>query len=157
LDPNTSDKDKQILATAKHPRSVQNVVCHNSNNQFFFATASKDEFARVWNVKRENNVIKSADLQMILKGHVQSVEDVAINPSGNMICTASADRTLKLWEVDLDNSKTHLFATSEETEPKAKKIRTVQEYVSFHGMYLTFRMRLVLWEQLLETREKVIH
>jgi ribosome biogenesis protein YTM1 len=131
IDPNTSDAAKQILATAKHPRSVQNVVCSAVNDQLYFASVSKDEFVRVWTVQRdENGKIKGTDLRMLLRGHINTVEDVAINPSApNLICTASLDKTIKLWELDLDNTKTHLFAAddSSEQQPK-KKMKRTQEY-----------------------------
>jgi len=70
------------------------------------AGSGKDEYGRVW---VSNPVEQKMRMKMLLNGHTDIVNDVCFHPSAKMICTASEDRSLKLWEVDLTKSKQSLF------------------------------------------------
>lgn len=54
------------------------------------ASASADKSARIWDVD-------SGECRATLEGHPQGICDVAWNATGNYLCTASDDHTLKLW------------------------------------------------------------
>ncbi|KAL0490712.1 ribosome biogenesis protein WDR12 [Acrasis kona] len=137
IDPDSSDPEKRVLATAKHPRPVQNIVCAHSSDGLYFASASKDENARVWKVlKDDNDRINGAECRMILRGHLMNVNDLSVNPSANgeLLCTASDDRTIKIWQVDLEHKKPHLFNQELESDeqPTTKKVK--RTYKSFNAI-----------------------
>lgn len=55
----------------------------------------------------------------MLKGHQLGVEALDFNPLGNMICTASTDKTIKIWDAE--------GRTNVDEEPSQKKKKTHDE------------------------------
>ncbi|KAM7268709.1 hypothetical protein ACFE04_010875 [Oxalis oulophora] len=67
------------------------------------ATGSKDRTLRLWKFNAENsahdNPTKIRSFK-ILRGHKASVQCVAANTSGDMVCSGSWDSTINLWRTD---------------------------------------------------------
>ncbi|KAB1211515.1 hypothetical protein CJ030_MR6G013257 [Morella rubra] len=69
------------------------------------ATASKDRTLRLWKVNIEepiDNLIKTRAFK-ILRGHRGSVQSVAAQSSGEMVCSGSWDCTINLWRTNDGN------------------------------------------------------
>lgn len=60
---------------------------------FYFASVSEDQSARLWCVER-------ADSLRIFAGHLDTVNCVAFHPNSNYLVTGSDDRTLRLWDIN---------------------------------------------------------
>ncbi|KAG2389545.1 hypothetical protein C9374_014105 [Naegleria lovaniensis] len=77
-----------------------------SVGDILIAGCGKDEYGRVW---VSNPSEEKMRMKMLLNGHTDTVNDICLHPRGTMICTASEDRSLKLWQVDLTRSQSALF------------------------------------------------
>ncbi|KAL9645909.1 hypothetical protein ABK040_001018 [Willaertia magna] len=87
-------------------------------NDLLIAGCGKDEFGRVWISSPNEKLIR---MKMLLNGHTDILNDICFNPKGNMICTASEDKSIKLWEVDLFKAK--------KIEPIKKKKKSVPSQI----------------------------
>eukprot|EP00053_Salpingoeca_punica_P009509 m.85073 g.85073 ORF g.85073 m.85073 type:complete len:451 (-) comp15041_c1_seq1:1249-2601(-) len=72
------------------------------NGDLECVSASQDETVRLWRVQGAGAAKpKDAAAQMhctiVFRGHSAAVNAVAVQPTGDMICTGSWDRTLKVW------------------------------------------------------------
>lgn len=76
------------LSTAHHNAVVNNIVF--SPDGRYFATASDDKTAKVWEVSSGKEIIRLP--------HDDQVTDVAFSPDGKYVATASNDKTARLWE-----------------------------------------------------------
>lgn len=47
---------------------------------------------------------KTGKLQVTLKGHLDTVEDVAFDPVGRLIATSGRDKTLRIWDSSKENT-----------------------------------------------------
>jgi WD40 repeat protein len=68
-----------------------------SPNGELLATASRDEMGRIWRVA-------DGRLAHTLRGHTQSVVDLAFRPDGRLLVTASDDGDARLWNVRTGDS-----------------------------------------------------
>ncbi|KAL7557489.1 hypothetical protein ACA910_019336 [Epithemia clementina (nom. ined.)] len=67
-------------------------------DEFILASASKDNTARLWNLKTGAQVAIFCGHE----GHLDDVVSLAWHPSGNVLATGSMDTTVKLWYVGPD-------------------------------------------------------
>lgn len=77
------------------------------------ATASKDSTLRLWKFSAEepvNHPIKIRAFK-ILRGHRASVQSVAAQTSGDMVCSGSWDCTINLWRTNDSNTEGDLVST----------------------------------------------
>lgn len=109
------DSNGKILSQAKHEKPIIDVATFKKNeNTFLFATAIRDQNAHLWKYSD-----KKCTPLLVLKGHQLSVESLDFNPSGNMICTASSDKTIKIWDAEGGHNV--------DEEPQQKKKKTHDE------------------------------
>ena len=64
-------------------------------DEFLLASASKDNTARLWNLKTGAQVAVVSGHE----GHLDDIVSLAWHPSGNVLATGSMDTTVKLWYV----------------------------------------------------------
>ncbi|KAI3872295.1 hypothetical protein MKX03_003186 [Papaver bracteatum] len=90
------------------------------------ATASKDRTVRLWKFDAEeptNNVRAFK----ILRGHSSSVQSVAPQPSGEMVCSGSWDSTINLWRTNESDSDGDLVSI------KKRKVNSKAEESQLEG------------------------
>jgi len=76
-----------------HKKQVHTVAWNCSGNKL--GSGSQDETIRIWSLDRRGKCSSEVEL----KGHTDSVEQLAFHPSSeNVLVTASADKTVKLWD-----------------------------------------------------------
>jgi WD repeat-containing protein 61 len=59
-------------------------------------TASKDAHIRIWDIKKQFEMIKS------VPAHNYAIYQIAYNPGLKVFATASRDKTIKIWDKDMD-------------------------------------------------------
>ncbi|KAM3683844.1 hypothetical protein ACJW31_12G179800 [Castanea mollissima] len=66
------------------------------------ATASKDRTLRLWKFDTEDSINNPIRIRAfkILRGHTKSVQCVAAQNTGDMVCSGSWDSTIKLWQTN---------------------------------------------------------
>jgi WD40 repeat protein len=64
------------------------------------ATSGEDGMLRFWD-------LTSARLALTMPAHSAWVWDLAISPTGDLLATASADRTIKLWSIEVLSAADH--------------------------------------------------
>ncbi|KAL2335449.1 hypothetical protein Fmac_016662 [Flemingia macrophylla] len=76
------------------------------------ATASKDQTLRLWKLNTEEpvNHPMRVGAYKILRGHKSSVQSVAAETSGEMVCSASWDCTINLWQTSDFNAEDDLVS-----------------------------------------------
>lgn len=67
-------------------------MLHNRPRVTPIARAAADKTVMLWNAAKGHS-------EGILEGHTQGLSDVAWSPDSKLICTASDDKHLKLWDV----------------------------------------------------------
>ncbi|KAG7982416.1 hypothetical protein I3843_04G051500 [Carya illinoinensis] len=69
------------------------------------ATASKDRTRRLWKFDTEEPINNPINVRAfkILRGHRESVQSVAAQKTGDMVCSGSWDSTINLWQTN-DNT-----------------------------------------------------
>ncbi|CAN0898642.1 Ribosome biogenesis protein WDR12 homolog, partial [Linum grandiflorum] len=85
-----------------HNDVVTSVAVINPEGDATLATASKDHTVRLWKMDSEEPKKSPAKIRpfKILRGHNASVQSVAAQTSGNMICSGSWDSTINLWQTN---------------------------------------------------------
>jgi len=73
-----------------HTSSVRAVAF--SPNGRFFATASDDKSAKIWDVETEHEY-------QLLQGHSDKVNSLVFSPDNSTLATGGSDRKIKLWDV----------------------------------------------------------
>ena len=58
----------------------------------YFASGSSDRSARVWRTDRQQAI-------RVMVGHLEDVEAVEFSPNLQYLATASADKTVRIWEI----------------------------------------------------------
>ncbi|EGW31040.1 uncharacterized protein SPAPADRAFT_142668 [Spathaspora passalidarum NRRL Y-27907] len=95
--PNSTVKVSEYTRRA-HDKDINSIDI--SPNDEFFATASYDKLAKVWNTD-------SGETIGILKGHKRGLWDINFYKFDKLIATASGDKTVKVWSlVDFSCKKT---------------------------------------------------
>jgi len=91
----------QILETADN-KTIYSIEAHDdgANSLAFLpngnlVTGGKDAHLRVWNAKDHfRQLIK-------IPAHNFAIYDIIVHPQGNWLATASRDKTVKIWDIDL--------------------------------------------------------
>ena len=83
--------------------------------------AAADKTIRIWNAV-------DGKFESILKGHSQGVSDVAWSSDSRYICSASDDKTVKVWDV---NGVIHLYPPFKSVPAKPR--RQGEAVRSLHG------------------------
>uniref|UniRef100_A0A5B7AT01 Ribosome biogenesis protein WDR12 homolog n=1 Tax=Davidia involucrata TaxID=16924 RepID=A0A5B7AT01_DAVIN len=73
-----------------------------SGTDVLVATASKDRTLRLWKFDAEESMDHPMKIRAfkILRGHNASVQSVAAQPSGDMVCSGSWDCRINLWQAN---------------------------------------------------------
>ncbi|KAF3444856.1 hypothetical protein FNV43_RR14549 [Rhamnella rubrinervis] len=76
------------------------------------ASASKDQTLRLWklNIEEPTNSPLKVKAFKILRGHKASVQSVASQTNGDMICSGGWDCTINLWQTNEINTEGDLFS-----------------------------------------------
>ncbi len=77
-----------------------------------FASGGQDSVIRIWRFEanRFGDVNPPAQLSEELMGHQGWVWDLALSPNGRLLASASADRSIRLWEVETGGELASLTA-----------------------------------------------
>ncbi|KAJ6364715.1 hypothetical protein OIU76_029643 [Salix suchowensis] len=97
------------------------------------ATASKDQSLRLWKFDTEEHLDQPAKIRAykVLRGHNASVQSVAAQASGNMICSGSWDCTINLWRTNLSDTEGDLVSI------KKRKVKNNVEESQMEGEALS--------------------
>jgi WD40 repeat protein len=111
----------------RNTKKKQSSFSFADERQFSFATASKDQTTRIWEVVvGERLECKNV---LLCRGHTASVEVVACHPTDKeRLATGGWDRTIKLWNIN---------HPSEEGAKKKRKV-DVKETVGLHFLLAFF-------------------
>nr|DAD31442.1 TPA_asm: hypothetical protein HUJ06_010293 [Nelumbo nucifera] len=77
------------------------------------ATASKDHTLRLWKFDAGQRVLDhpmKIRAFKILQGHKSSIQSVAAQPSGDMVCSGSWDCTINLWQTNESDTEGDLVS-----------------------------------------------
>lgn len=123
-----------------NPKGVESVTV---------ATASKDRMLRLWKFDPEEPLNHPTRIRAfkILRGHRGSVESVAAQPSGDMVCSGSWDCTINLWRTnEIDTEGDLVSIKKRKVGKKAEESQQEGEAVStFVGH--TNSVSSVVWRQ----------
>ncbi|KAL6961191.1 WD repeat-containing protein 12 [Sarracenia purpurea var. burkii] len=83
-----------------------------STTDVLVATASKDRTLRLWkfDVKESKDYPSKIRAYKIMRGHNSSVQSVAAQPSGDMVCSGSWDSRINLWRTNELDKEGHLVS-----------------------------------------------
>ncbi|KAI8916413.1 WD40-repeat-containing domain protein [Gorgonomyces haynaldii] len=81
---------RKEVGTLMHHQGTITALCFFSNTHLF--TASEDG---------QIGIVRSSDWELLklLKGHVGSVNAMAVHPSGKILCSVGKDKTLRIWDL----------------------------------------------------------
>ncbi|MCA9149498.1 MAG: protein kinase [Planctomycetales bacterium] len=82
-------EQQQSIRVIRNGAAVYALAWHSSGQ--YLAIGSSDYTTRVWSIRQLSTPISE------LKGHQAEVVDVAFNPVGDLLATASHDGTLRFW------------------------------------------------------------
>ncbi|OYQ64428.1 hypothetical protein B9G53_12040 [Pseudanabaena sp. SR411] len=91
------------LKTGKCTKTLQGhsnavyAIAHSQHN--LLASAHEDQTVKLWNINLNSLQDLSSDLQpsQVLRGHSDRVLSIAFSPNDQILASAGADRTIKLW------------------------------------------------------------
>ena len=105
IDNSLTEKDCESFKQVSHCDEV--LAVSFSPNGEMIATASKDQTVKLWNRDGKllttliDNSLTEKDCETFKQvSHCDEVWDVSFSPNGEMIATASRDKTVKLWQRD---------------------------------------------------------
>ncbi|KZV99938.1 WD40 repeat-like protein [Exidia glandulosa HHB12029] len=85
-------------------------VCFSSNGKRVFSS-SADRTIRIWDLDTRASVIELLPSELLaqlpgspLRGHTDSVISVAFLPDGRRLVSSSADKTLRIWDIETGNA-----------------------------------------------------
>lgn len=84
------ERVKTFYTNKAHEKDINAVTV--APNDRFFATASQDKLAKIWNVE-------TGEVHGVLKGHRRGVWTVRFSPVDQVVATGSGDKTIKLWSL----------------------------------------------------------
>jgi WD40 repeat protein len=99
------------LIEAKNDHPVTDLATFVKDGKVTFATTTKSQSGTLWRLDKTQ-----ATVLAVLKGHSSEMECIDFNPLGNMLCSGSADNTIKIWETDGKTVKSDV--------PQSKKTKT---------------------------------
>ncbi|PIK49321.1 putative ribosome biogenesis protein WDR12-like, partial [Apostichopus japonicus] len=111
------NKDGSAIATLEyHSEPVKSVAwIKNEEDRSLFASGSHDQTLLLWEWKEDSNTHRCL---YCCRGHSRSVDSLAVDSSGSRICSASFDKTIKIWSTEIEDNP------SEESEQERKKVKT---------------------------------
>ena len=126
----------EFVAHEEALTSITSLPSSSSSSTTNILTASKDFSVKCWginttdihnlltsepkkNQKKPKEIPYTPNHLFTLQGHTASVEEVTVNEQGKIACTASFDKTLKLW--DLEDSLSSSSSKSTERKTKRRK------------------------------------
>jgi U3 small nucleolar RNA-associated protein 13 len=84
-----------------HTEAVAAVAFSKKVASMFVVSGSKDRTLKMWNLNdlsaSDNNEIPSLTAVQTVLAHDKDINAVCVAPNDKMIATASADKTIKLW------------------------------------------------------------
>ncbi|PNX96555.1 ribosome biogenesis protein WDR12, partial [Trifolium pratense] len=83
------------------------------------ATASKDRTLRLWKINTEEEATDHplrVRAYKILRGHKSSVQSVAAQTNGEMVCSGSWDCTINLWRINDTNAENDFVSKKRKVE-----------------------------------------
>ncbi|KAF2299327.1 hypothetical protein GH714_031567 [Hevea brasiliensis] len=109
--------------------SVQLMVLVLGEDSVTVATGSKDQTLRLWKFHTEEPEKSPAKIRAfkILRGHNASVQSVAAETSGSMICSGSWDCTINLWRTNESETEGDLVSV------KKRKVKNKAEESQLEG------------------------
>ncbi|CAK9168681.1 unnamed protein product [Ilex paraguariensis] len=80
----------------------QKSMAVESTADLLVATASKDRTLRLWKFDAEQSLDHPSKIRAfkVLRGHNASVQSIAAQPSGDMVCSGSWDCRINLWQTN---------------------------------------------------------
>jgi WD40 repeat protein/serine/threonine protein kinase len=98
---------REAFVLQGHARAVEAIAW--SPDGRFLATASADKTVKLWEVRRAEGGGRKEELRTVhsafrtLAGHASLIHALAWSPDGRRLATASADKTVKVWDVQQGN------------------------------------------------------
>ncbi|KDP35624.1 hypothetical protein JCGZ_09062 [Jatropha curcas] len=105
------------------------IINHGGTDSVTVATASKDQTLRLWKFDTEEHKNHPTTIRAfkILRGHNASVQSVAAETSGSMICSGSWDCTINLWRTNESDTEGNLVSI------KKRKVKNEAEESQLEG------------------------
>jgi WD40 repeat protein len=86
---------KRLRTLRGHPARAQYLAWAPGTR---LASASIDGTARIWPVEGRDGKLRGSGRSIVLRGHARRLRDIAYNPDGKVIATASDDGSARLWK-----------------------------------------------------------
>ncbi|KAK7109252.1 ribosome biogenesis protein WDR12-like [Littorina saxatilis] len=124
-----SSSGQALMTIPGHSAPVKCVAwIHHDESQpvSTFVTGSHDQTALVWQWNRDTNEV---DCCLSCSGHSASVDCVVVNSTGDLMCTGSWDRTLKLWSTAYTADGENSGDTDRPNKKKRREGSSIQQRV----------------------------